>query len=157
MNSVIANNDGTLDLTYDNRKYSRDVLAGALGNFTLELNNNNRISFKNIININSSDYLIDRYNGRDFILWSGQVTPSGRRRSVFAKIHSSTRNLWASTTSSPGASGLNGMEDSISLTNTYPISAGCFTRRKKEIPLHHSMHCWEQVPVRRAEAYFTVS
>ncbi len=72
MNSVIANNDGTLDLTYDNRKYSRDVLAGALGNFTLELNNNNRISFKNIININSSDYLIDRYNGRDFILGPGQ-------------------------------------------------------------------------------------
>ena len=74
-------------------KYSRDVLAGALGNFTLELNNNNRISFKNIININSSDYLIDRYNGRDFILGPGRVTPSGRRRSVFAKIHSSTRKL----------------------------------------------------------------
>jgi hypothetical protein len=69
-NSVIANKDGTLDLTYNNSKYSRDVLAAALANLTIEFNNNNRISFKNIININSSDYMIDRA-GRDYILGPG--------------------------------------------------------------------------------------
>lgn len=72
VNSVIANNDGTLDLTYENNKYSRDVLAGALANFSLEFNSNNRISFKNILNINSSDYVIDRVNGRDYILGPGE-------------------------------------------------------------------------------------
>lgn len=70
-NSVIANNDGTMDITYSNHKYSRDVQAGALANFSMELNNNNRVSFKNIINVNSSDYVIDR-EGRDFILGPGQ-------------------------------------------------------------------------------------
>lgn len=70
-NAIIANNDGTYDLSYNNNKYSRDVLAGLLGNFTLQLNNNNRISFKNILNINSSDYVVDRYDGRDYILGPG--------------------------------------------------------------------------------------
>jgi outer membrane receptor protein involved in Fe transport len=71
-NAVIANNDGTLDLFYANNKYSRDVLAGVLGNFSVQLNNNNRISFKNIINVNSSDFVVDRYDGRDYILGPGQ-------------------------------------------------------------------------------------
>ena len=71
-NSVIANNDGTLDLFYANNKYSRDVLAGALANFSIQLNSNHRISFKNILNINTSDFVIDRYDGRDYILGPGQ-------------------------------------------------------------------------------------
>jgi outer membrane receptor protein involved in Fe transport len=71
-NAVIANNDGTLDLYYNNNKYTRDVLAGALANFSFQFNSNHRISFKNILNINSSDYVIDRYDGRDYILGPGQ-------------------------------------------------------------------------------------
>jgi hypothetical protein len=67
-NSIIANNAGKLELFYQNNKYSREVLAGTLANFTLQLNSNNRVSFKNILNINTSDFVIDRYNGRDYIL-----------------------------------------------------------------------------------------
>ncbi len=71
-NAVIANNDGTLDLFYKNNKYSSDVLAGALANFSLQFNNNHRISFKNILNINSSNFVVDRYDGRDYILGPGK-------------------------------------------------------------------------------------
>ncbi|MGZ8537897.1 MAG: TonB-dependent receptor domain-containing protein, partial [Flavisolibacter sp.] len=37
-------------------------------NFSIQFNNNHRISFKNILNVNTSDFVIDRYDGRDFIL-----------------------------------------------------------------------------------------
>lgn len=64
-NQVIANEDGDLDLSYKNNKYSRDILAGLLANFSVQLNSNNRISFKNILNVNTSDFVIDRYDGID--------------------------------------------------------------------------------------------
>ncbi|MBD0285900.1 MAG: carboxypeptidase-like regulatory domain-containing protein, partial [Flavisolibacter sp.] len=70
-NAIIANMEGDYDLKYENERYSRDVLAGAMGNFSVQLNNNNRISFKNILNVSSSDYVIER-TGRDFILGPGQ-------------------------------------------------------------------------------------
>lgn len=70
-NAVLANNGGDLDLYYNNNRYSRDVLAGALANFSIQLSNNHRISFKNILNVNSSDFVIDRYDGRDYILGPG--------------------------------------------------------------------------------------
>ncbi|HRQ51746.1 MAG TPA: outer membrane beta-barrel protein, partial [Agriterribacter sp.] len=41
---------------YNSHKYSTDVLAGVLANFSIKLNRNNKISFKNILNINASDY-----------------------------------------------------------------------------------------------------
>ncbi len=87
-NAIIANNDGTYDLFYNNNKYSRDVLAGVLGNFTLQLDNNNRITFKNILNINSSDYVVDRYDGRDYILGPGngdkvRAQETGFRQNTF--------------------------------------------------------------------------
>ncbi|TAL51255.1 MAG: hypothetical protein EPN92_00865 [Chitinophagaceae bacterium] len=71
-NAILANGQGDLDLFYKNNKYSRDVLAGALANFSIQFNNNHRISFKNIINVNTSDFVVDRYDGRDFILGPGQ-------------------------------------------------------------------------------------
>jgi hypothetical protein len=55
---------------FNNNRYSREVLAGALANFTVQLNNNNRISFKNMINVNTSDFAIKRL-GKDFILGPG--------------------------------------------------------------------------------------
>jgi outer membrane receptor protein involved in Fe transport len=70
-NAIIANDEGTQDLYYKNNKYSQDVLAGALANFSIQFDNNNRISFKNILNVNSTDYVIDRYDGRDYILGPG--------------------------------------------------------------------------------------
>jgi outer membrane receptor protein involved in Fe transport len=67
-NRLIANNAGDVEILYNNRRYSSDVLAGLMGNFSIQFNNNNRISVKNIFNINSSNFVIDRYDGRDFIL-----------------------------------------------------------------------------------------
>lgn len=88
-NTFIANNDGDVELRYNNNKYSRDVLAGALANVTLQLNNNNKISVKNLININTSDFVTDRYDGRDYIISGGgngdrvKATEIGFRQNTF--------------------------------------------------------------------------
>jgi len=57
----------TPSFDYFNNKYAQDVLWGALGNFSLRLNANNKISFRNIININTSNYTTLR-TGKDFEL-----------------------------------------------------------------------------------------
>jgi outer membrane receptor protein involved in Fe transport len=51
------NQAGALQTTLDfnETSYSEDVLAGALANVTYELNTNNRISWKNLYNINGQD------------------------------------------------------------------------------------------------------
>lgn len=53
---------------YSNNKYNREVLAGALANITLQLGNHSKISFKNILNVNTSNYATLRnglnYEGR---------------------------------------------------------------------------------------------
>ncbi|MBU3715186.1 MAG: hypothetical protein FGM46_09625, partial [Ferruginibacter sp.] len=72
-NRFIANNNGDVELLYFNNKFSRDVLAGGLANMTLQLKYNNRISFKNIINVNTTDFVIDRFDGRDYIISGGGV------------------------------------------------------------------------------------
>ena len=69
-NAIIGNNQGDHEIQFSNEKYSRDVLAGALANFSIQLNNNNKISFKNIINVNTSDFTIRRL-GKDYILGPG--------------------------------------------------------------------------------------
>ena len=50
---------------YSNNKYTQDVLAGALANFSLQLNNDNKISFRNILNVNTSNYTTLR-TGKDY-------------------------------------------------------------------------------------------
>lgn len=55
----------SLNFDYHNDKYSQDVLWGALGNVTLQLGSNNKISWKTILNINSTDYTTKR-TGKDF-------------------------------------------------------------------------------------------
>ncbi|MES2429943.1 MAG: TonB-dependent receptor [Bacteroidota bacterium] len=55
--------DGSFD--YNNVKYSQDILAGALANITLQLGNNNKISFKNLLNVNTTNYTTLR-EGKDF-------------------------------------------------------------------------------------------
>jgi len=59
--------DGKADYSFDyhNNRYAQDVVWGALGNITMQLNSNNRISWKNLFNVNSSDYATVR-TGRDF-------------------------------------------------------------------------------------------
>jgi hypothetical protein len=81
-NRFIANNQGDIELLYNNNKYSRDVLAGALANITVQLNNNNRISVKNILNINTSDFVVDRFDGRDYILSGGGAGDKVRAQEI---------------------------------------------------------------------------
>jgi len=67
-NNSFYNIDGTKadpSFQYQNNRYSNDVLWGALANFALKLNNNNKITFRNIINTNSSDYTTLR-TGKDY-------------------------------------------------------------------------------------------
>jgi hypothetical protein len=59
------NTNASLLFDYSSHKYSSDVLAGALANFSLKLNADNKISLRNILNINSSDYTTLR-NGLDY-------------------------------------------------------------------------------------------
>lgn len=61
----ISSGVASLNFDYYNNKYSQDVLWGALGNVTLQLGNNNKISWKTILNINSTDYTTKR-TGQDF-------------------------------------------------------------------------------------------
>ncbi len=63
--NTVQNNIANTSFDYDNLKYSKDVLAGALANLTLQLGNNNKISFKNLLNVNTTNYFTTR-NGYDF-------------------------------------------------------------------------------------------
>ena len=67
------NNVADLGFDYENIKYSTNVLAGALANVTLELGSNNKITFKNILNVNTSNYSTLR-TGREF---DNAINPAG--------------------------------------------------------------------------------
>jgi outer membrane receptor protein involved in Fe transport len=54
--TTFQNNTGSTLLDYSNNKYSSDVLWGGLANFTVKLDNNNKLSFKNLFSINNTDY-----------------------------------------------------------------------------------------------------
>ena len=66
-NQINSFQNNTPDLSFDyfNNKYSQEVLAGALANVTLQVGNNNKISFKNLLNVNTTDYATLR-TGKDF-------------------------------------------------------------------------------------------
>jgi TonB-dependent receptor len=66
-NQINSFQNNTPDLSFDyfNNKYSQDVLAGALANITLQIGNSNKISFKNLLNVNTTDYATLR-TGKDF-------------------------------------------------------------------------------------------
>lgn len=58
---TIAGDIVSPSVDYDNNtKYSQDVLAGALANVTLQLGNNSKISFKNLLNVNTTNYATTR-------------------------------------------------------------------------------------------------
>jgi outer membrane receptor protein involved in Fe transport len=52
----INNNLASPDFIYTTDKYSEEILWGAMANFSIQLNNANKISIKNLLNINSSNY-----------------------------------------------------------------------------------------------------
>jgi TonB-dependent receptor len=62
--NTFQNNVPNLSFAYDNIKYSQDILAGAMANITLQLGSNSKISFKNILNVNTANYATLR-NGRE--------------------------------------------------------------------------------------------
>jgi outer membrane receptor for ferrienterochelin and colicin len=66
---------------YSNNRYSKDVLWGAMANFAVQLNGNNKISIKNIFNINATDYVTLR-TGRDYEFGTGG-TPIRARELAF--------------------------------------------------------------------------
>lgn len=49
-----------LQVNYDDKNYTEQVLTAALANFSLKLNANNNFSFKNIFSINSTDLVVER-------------------------------------------------------------------------------------------------
>ena len=61
----IQNNIASINFDYNNNKYSQDILAGALANISFQLGRNNKISFKNILNVNTTNYATLR-TGKDF-------------------------------------------------------------------------------------------
>jgi outer membrane receptor protein involved in Fe transport len=63
--NLFQNNIGSLNFTYDNDKYAQEVLASALANFTFQFGNNNKITFKNMLNVNTVDYTTVR-TGKDY-------------------------------------------------------------------------------------------
>jgi TonB-dependent receptor len=61
----VQNNIASVNFDYQNNKYSQDILAGALANITLQIGNDHKISFKNILNVNTTDYTTKR-TGKDY-------------------------------------------------------------------------------------------
>jgi hypothetical protein len=64
--------DAVSSFSYSNHKYSQDVLWGGLANVTLQLGNNSKISSKTLVNINATDYAIDRV-GKDYEGAAGNI------------------------------------------------------------------------------------
>jgi len=56
---------GELNSNYNDKNYNQQVLAGALGNFSIKFNENNNITFKNILSLNSTDLVVERSGQSD--------------------------------------------------------------------------------------------
>ncbi len=61
----VQNNLPFITYDYNDKKYSQDILWGGLANVTFQLGSNNKISFKNLFNVNSTNYARER-RGKDF-------------------------------------------------------------------------------------------
>ncbi len=59
------NGNSQLDYDYLDKVYSTQILGGIMANFTMKLNSNNKIGFKNLYSINSDDRVINRTGERD--------------------------------------------------------------------------------------------
>jgi outer membrane receptor protein involved in Fe transport len=93
-----------IDFEYGDDRYNQDVLAGALGSLTLELNPGNRISYRTLVNVSSNDYVIRRYGAENFgetpldsvrarelgfqqnTFWSNQITGEHNLPSLKSKL-----------------------------------------------------------------------
>jgi hypothetical protein len=59
-NGASNNTPSQIESDYLTRNHSEQILTGALGNFAVQLNANNTISFKNLFSINSDDRVITK-------------------------------------------------------------------------------------------------
>lgn len=67
---------------YFDEKYSQDVLAGALANISLKIGSNNKISWKNILNVNAIDYATER-TGKDDAGFNVKATELALKTNTF--------------------------------------------------------------------------
>ena len=81
---------GNLNSSYNDTNYSQQVLTGALGNFSLKFNENNNITFKNILSLNSTDLVVERSGQADVA--GTYVTNSNVRWFTSNKIYSGQLN-----------------------------------------------------------------
>ena len=90
----ISRNDftspGNLNASYSDTNYSQQTLTGALGNISLKFNENNIITFKNILSINSNDLVVERSGQAD--VTNTFVTNSNVRWFTSNKIYSGQLN-----------------------------------------------------------------
>lgn len=63
---TVNNNLASPDFIYNTNKYAEDVLWGGLANFSIQLNSNNKITVKNLFNVNATNYAALR-TGQEFI------------------------------------------------------------------------------------------
>ncbi|MEP6926317.1 MAG: TonB-dependent receptor [Ginsengibacter sp.] len=61
----VENNVPSINYDYSDKKYTKDVLWGGLANVTLQIGSNNKISFKNLFNVNATNYINER-TGKDY-------------------------------------------------------------------------------------------
>ncbi|MES1223016.1 MAG: TonB-dependent receptor, partial [Bacteroidota bacterium] len=59
-NNIEDNQLKSIDLEYNDDRYLQNVSAGALGSLTIQLNPLNKISFKSIVNVNTSNFVTQR-------------------------------------------------------------------------------------------------
>ena len=116
----IDNGHASADFNYDTHKYAKDVLWGAIGNVSIQLNNNNKISIKNLFNVNSTNYAALR-TGQEFI--SG--TDNYRSRELALRTNIFYNSQVSGEHNLPGLElNLTGMEVLIFWINIYPSSEG---------------------------------
>ena len=84
----VAGNTTSINLDYHNERYSQEVLWGALGNVSIHLNPKNKISIKNLFNVNSTDYATLR-EGVDFTAATDSL--SGRELGFRSTIYNNTQ------------------------------------------------------------------
>jgi TonB-dependent receptor len=65
-NSLQSNNVFFTDYDYNDDRYVQDVMVGALGGISVQLNSRHKISAKSMINVNTDNYVINR-SGNDYI------------------------------------------------------------------------------------------
>lgn len=64
-NEAVVGSSSEIETDYLDKVYSTQILAGSMLNFTVKLNQHNKISFKNVYNLNSDNRLINRTGERD--------------------------------------------------------------------------------------------